>query len=121
MTPTRTALRGRFAAAALPLGVVALLGLLVGLGAMQYRWLDEIRQAELQRRRAAARGQADAFARDLDREVGRLGVLLSVDQRALAEGRFGELGDRLRAWRSESPLRAMLKDVWLLRAVDGAA
>jgi signal transduction histidine kinase len=113
--------RERLAAAALPAAVVGLIGLLAGLGVMQHRWLDEVKQAELQRRRASAQARADAFARDLDRELGRLTVLLHVDAAALQGGRLTELGERLRAWRAESPRAAMLKDLWFVRAGEAEA
>lgn len=114
-------IRERLSAAALPAAVVALIALLAALGAMQHRWLDEVKQAELQRRRAGAQARADAFARDLDRELGRLTVLLHVDTAALQGARLPELGERLRAWRAESPRAALLKDLWLVRAGEPEA
>jgi signal transduction histidine kinase len=53
---------------ALPLGVAALLSVLA---VLQYRWIGEISEAELQRARSSLQSAATRFAREFDRELTR--------------------------------------------------
>jgi signal transduction histidine kinase len=56
--------------AVLPL--IALCVALVGVGALEYRWTDELARAEEERLRAAMEAGAARFAGDVGREIGRL-------------------------------------------------
>jgi len=89
-----------------PLAVVAaaLLGLILLLAVLQYRWLGQISEAERAQRRATLAAGASEFAQDFDREITRAYLLFQadvpieppVDDAALA-GRFAARYDRWQA------------------------
>ena len=54
------------------LAIVLLMGLLVVLATLQYRWLGQVAEAERTRARANLATAASGFATDFDREVGRI-------------------------------------------------
>ena len=54
------------------LAIVLLMGLLVVLATLQYRWLGQVAEAERTRARANLAAAASGFATDFDREVGRI-------------------------------------------------
>jgi signal transduction histidine kinase len=58
---------------------VALLGLIVLLAVLQYRWLGQISEAERAQRRATLAAGAQEFAQDFDREVTRAYLLFQTD------------------------------------------
>ncbi|HSD66579.1 MAG TPA: HAMP domain-containing sensor histidine kinase [Vicinamibacteria bacterium] len=60
-------------------GTSALVLLLVLMGALQYRWLGQVGDAEAARLRAGASERAEQFARDFDREITRAFQWLRVD------------------------------------------
>lgn len=64
-----------------PLAVVAtaLLGLIVLLAVLQYRWLGQISEAERAQRRATLAAGAAEFAQDFDREITRAYLLFQTD------------------------------------------
>jgi len=64
-----------------PLAVVAatLLGLIVLLAVLQYRWLGQISEAERAQRRATLAAGALEFAQDFDREITRAYLLFQAD------------------------------------------
>ena len=64
-----------------PLAVVAiaLLGLIVLLAVLQYRWLGQISEAERAQRRATLAAGALEFAQDFDREITRAYLLFQTD------------------------------------------
>ena len=71
-------MRGRFR---LPLFVVAgaLLGLIVLLATLQYRWLGQISDAERDRMRASLGTRTTEFAQEFDREITRAYLLFQVE------------------------------------------
>src|SRR4029453_18848534 len=86
-----------------PLAVVALalLGLIVLLAVLQYRWLGQISEAERSERRATLAAGAREFSQDFDREVTRGYLLFQSDapfagpvDEAEMTGRFAARYDR---------------------------
>ena len=55
-----------------------LLGLIVVLATLQYRWLGQISEAERDRMSATLRTNASSFAEDFDRELNRAYLLFQV-------------------------------------------
>src|SRR6185503_8019721 len=70
----------------LPLLAVFIAVLLAGLALLQHRWLSAVSAAERTRMRASAAGRAEAFARDMDRELTRAFLMLGVDAAAVERG-----------------------------------
>ena len=101
----------------LALVAIALLGLIVLLAVLQYRWLGQISEAERAQRRATLAIGALEFAQDFDREVTRAYLLFQtdaplaepVDDQALAD-RFAARYDR---WQETSRFPRFLKEFYL--------
>ena len=71
----------------------ALLGLIVLLATLQYRWLGRISDAERERMKATLNTRASAFAQDFDSELTRAYLLFQVEP----------LQRRQQRWRRASP------------------
>src|SRR6187455_3424932 len=105
----------------LPMYVVAaaLLGLIVLLATLQYRWLGQVSAAERERMKANLATRAEGFAQDFDREVTRAYLTFQVDpvheQENLAS-RLGILHDR---WQATSRYPRLVKDVYLVPHAGG--
>ncbi len=106
-------MKGRFR---VPMYVVAaaLLGLIVLLATLQYRWLGQVSAAERERMKANLATRAEGFAQDFDREVTRAYLTFQVDpvheQENLAS-RLASLHDR---WQATSRYPRLVKDVYLV-------
>jgi signal transduction histidine kinase len=102
-----------------PLAVVAvaLLGLIVLLAVLQYRWLGQISEAERAQRRATLAAGALEFAQDFDREVTRAYLLFQTDappiEPPVAEP---ELADRFAArydrWQATARFPRLLNELY---------
>jgi signal transduction histidine kinase len=98
-----------------PGGLLALLLLLLAvLGTLQYRWSGELSQAERARMRAGAQARADAFARELDREVTRVFLRLTLDQDAVSRRDFARFAERHGAWRASAVQPDLVAAVFLV-------
>ena len=84
----------------------ALLGLILLLATLQYRWLGQISGAERERMTATLNTRATAFAQDFDRELTRAYLLFQIDP----------MSRRTRAIRRRQPVRHALRPL----AGDGA-
>jgi signal transduction histidine kinase len=105
-----------------PGGLLALLLVLLAvLGTLQYRWSGELSQAERTRMRAGAQARADAFARELDREVTRVFFRLPLDQEALDRRDFTRFAARYDAWRARAGRPDLIADVFLVEWPDAVA
>jgi signal transduction histidine kinase len=110
-----------------PLVVVALalLGSIVLLAVLQYRWLGQISEAEREQRRATLARGASEFAQDFDREITRAYLLFQgepppgeaqdqLDDTQAAE-RFAALYDK---WQSSSLFPRLLKEFFVYSQHD---
>jgi signal transduction histidine kinase len=91
-------------------GVVA--ALLVLLGVLQVRWLDQVAQTITAQKRAALHREGNALALDLERELTRAFFWFHLD-RDEARAPADLLGERWKSWRQASPHPALLAAVWL--------
>ncbi|HVJ26254.1 MAG TPA: hypothetical protein VM493_01890, partial [Vicinamibacterales bacterium] len=114
-------MRGRFR---VPMFAVAaaLLGLIVLLATLQYRWLGQVSAAERERMKANLATRAAGFAQDFDREVTRAYLTFQVDPVHEGENlpaRIAAIYDR---WHATSRYPRLIKDVYLVpRVADGSA
>jgi signal transduction histidine kinase len=98
------------------LGACALVLLLALVGTLQYRWLDQVSEAEAARLRAGASERAESFAREFDREITRAFQGLRVD----GETARRRAGDRYAArWARWSRLAAHPGIVRAVYVADG--
>src|SRR6187399_531466 len=107
----------------LPLLAVLIGLLLAGLALLQHRWLDAVSAAERTRMRSSAAGRAEAFARDVDRELTRAFLMLGADGAAVDRGDHETYARAYAAWKARAAYPDLVADVWLVQAspVAGAA
>jgi signal transduction histidine kinase len=90
--------------------------LVVLLGALQYRWLGQVSEAERAQLQRSLMQRANEFAAEFDRELGLALTSFQVDAGKVAAAPWPELGSRLDTWRGRAPFPALIKGVYLARA-----
>ncbi len=105
----------------LSVGALLLLLTLGLLGALQYRWLREVADAQRTRMRSDAAVRALAIAQDFDREITRAFLSLPLDA-ATADSRDATAyAARFEEFERASRQRGMVQDVFLVEPKKGAA
>jgi len=102
-------------------GAAALLGLIVLLGTLQYRWLGQISDAERDRMTATLNDRVRAFAEDVDRELTRAYLLFQVDLSRSDDELATEFTTRYDRWQATARFPRLIKNVYLVvpdRAAD---
>lgn len=104
---------GRFR---VPMFVVAaaLLGLIVLLATLQYRWLGQVSAAERERMKASLATSSTGFARDFDQEVTRAYLTFQVDLVREGENLAARMASLHDSWRATSRHPRLIRDVYLL-------
>lgn len=97
----------------LPLVLVALV---VVLGALQYRWLGQVSEAERAQLQRSLMQRANEFAAEFDRELGLALTSFQIDAGQISANPWPELGSRLDTWRGRAPFPALIKGVYIARA-----
>ena len=110
----------RFLRDPLPLLAVLIAALLAGLALLQHRWLAAVSAAERTRMRSSAAGRADAFARDVDRELTRAFLMLGADGAAVERGDHESYARAFAAWKARAVYPDLVADVWLVQASPAA-
>jgi signal transduction histidine kinase len=103
----------------LPLLAAIVAVLLAGLAFLQHRSLASVSQAERARMKANAAGRAEAFARDLDREVTRAFLMLGADAEALDARDEAAYASTFARWRQQAQYPDLVAEVWVV-SVDPA-
>lgn len=113
-------MRGRFR---VPLFAVALalLGLIVLLAALQYKWLGQISNAERDRMRASLGTRTTEFAHEFDGEISRAYLLFQVDPPQSGENLASRVASRYDRWQSTARYPRMIKDLYFVQALPGGA
>src|SRR5512141_2120247 len=108
-------MRGRFR---VPLFVVAgaLLGLIVLLATLQYRWLGQISSAERDRMRASLGTRTAEFAHEFDGEMTRAYLLFQVEPPQAGENLAARMAARHDRWQATARFPRMIKDVYFVEA-----
>jgi two-component system sensor histidine kinase SenX3 len=96
----------------------ALLGLIVLLATLQYKWLGQISGADRDRMTSILNTRASAFAQDVDRELTRAYLLFQLDPVQQDEGPAAGLVVRYDRWLATARFPKMLKDVYLVSPAD---
>ena len=104
----------------LPVVVAFVSLLLTGLAFLQYRWTGDLSEAERGRMRASLNERATRMARELDREITRAFVGLSVEAEMLRTGDYSAFAERYDRWRALATDPALVKDIYVARAEGGA-
>lgn len=110
-----------------PLAVVAaaLLGLILLLAVLQYRWLGQISEAERAQRRATLAAGALEFAQDFDREITRAYLLFQTDGPIASGAGDEELAARFAArydrWQATARFPRLLKEFYAFSQDEAGA
>ena len=97
-----------------------LLGLIVLLATLQYRWLGQISQAERDRMGTTLRANAAAFAEDFDRELNRAYLLFQLAPMVSPETLAGQVATRYDRWQATSRFPRLIADVYIATPSAGA-
>jgi two-component system, OmpR family, sensor histidine kinase SenX3 len=92
----------------------ALLGLILLLATLQYKWLGQISGAERERMTATLNTRAAAFSEDFDRELTRAYLLFQMDPMQGEQNPAGGLGARHDRWQATARYPRMIRDVYLV-------
>jgi two-component system, OmpR family, sensor histidine kinase SenX3 len=95
--------------------VVALIGLLMTLGALQYKWLGELNESKLELTRSALRAGALRLSEDFDHELASIFVSFQVNFSILDRGaeEYAKVYDR---WVMATPYPKLIRALYLVRA-----
>ena len=96
----------------------ALLGLILLLATLQYRWLGQISGAERDRMTATLNTRAAAFGQDFDRELTRAYLLFQLDPMQQDQSAASGLVARYDRWQATARFPRMIKDVYLVPSPD---
>jgi len=99
----------------------ALLGLIVLLATLQYRWLGQISAAERERMQANLSVRTNAFALDFDRELTRAYLTFQVDPLQDTDNLAARVAERHDRWLATSRFPKLLKDVYVIPRGEEAA
>jgi signal transduction histidine kinase len=103
----------------LPACVAALVGLLVVLGTLQHRWLDQVAETLAAEKRRSLLGRGTALVTALERELTRAYFWFSVEE-SVEGGRAAEvLAQRWQSWREVGKSAGLVKGVLVVR--EGSA
>ena len=89
-----------------------LLGLIVLLATLQYRWLGQISQAERERTSATLRTNASSFAEDFDRELNRAYLLFQLAPIADDRNTAAEIATRYDRWQATARFPRLIKEIY---------
>lgn len=94
--------------------VAALIGLLVLIATLQYRWLGQISEADRERRTAALKISAQHFSEDFDRELARAFVSFQLSSDVLEHAAWDVYAAHYDRWLSQAPFPQMIKNVYIV-------
>jgi signal transduction histidine kinase len=94
--------------------IMALIGLLGLLAALQYSWLGQVGVADRERRVRALQSSAERFGEDFDRELARAFVVFQLDSEAALRGDAGDLAARYVNWQSIAPYPQLVGEIYFV-------
>lgn len=100
----------------LPVGLIALVVLL---GALQYRWLGQVSEAERAQLQRSLAVRANEFAAEFDREIAVAYSTLAIDGGALETDPWSAISARHDAWKSRAMFPGMVRGLYLARSAEG--
>ncbi|HKC13077.1 MAG TPA: HAMP domain-containing sensor histidine kinase, partial [Vicinamibacteria bacterium] len=86
------------------------------LAVLQYRWVGELSEAELERLRTSAHRRAVAFAEEFDRELTRAFLWFTLAPSDVREGHWQGLVRASERWRSSAPHPGLVKGLYVVWA-----
>ena len=92
----------------------AVLVLLPALAWLQYSWLDQIADADRERRARTLHTAASQLAQDLDRELGKAVMDLQLEPGIVERGAWSEFAETYQAWTESAISPAVLKAIYFI-------
>src|SRR5688572_15843247 len=117
MVPSRTDMRIKVRTFRVPMFVVAaaLLGLIVALATLQYRWLGQISDAERDRMTANLGAHSTGLAQEFDHELTRAYATFQLDAAASDENLAAKLASRYERWTEKARYPRLVREVYIAR------
>jgi signal transduction histidine kinase len=94
------------------LAPISLVVLVVALGALQYRWVGQVSEAERDQLRQSLDRRAREFAEDFDRELGRAHQIFRVDG-GFSAAEPDRMARQIEEWRSVSRFAGLVKHAYI--------
>jgi signal transduction histidine kinase len=94
--------------------VVALLGLLVTLATLQYRWLGQVSVGERERMHASLITGAERFSQDFNREITRAFFSFQLGSEGPDRNISADIADRYDTWQKSAPNPGLIKDIYFI-------
>jgi hypothetical protein len=96
---------------------IALIGLLVALATLQYKWLGELSDSKLELTRTALRAGALRLSEDFDHELASIFVSFLVDRSVLDRGaeEYAKVYDR---WAMAAPYPKLIRSLYFVRTEE---
>jgi signal transduction histidine kinase len=91
-----------------------LLGLIVLLAALQYRWVAQISNAERERMKSTLSARSSAFAQDFDRELTRAYLLFQMEPVASGDTLPARLAVRYDRWHATARFPRLIRDIYVV-------
>src|SRR5215472_18244322 len=100
--------------------IIALVALLPGLAALQYRWLGEVSRGDRERMQANLLTAVSNFSQDFDREITRAYIVLQMGGATLHHKGWQDYARRYNYWTEKSPYPQLISDLYLVDAGQDA-
>lgn len=97
---------------------LGLVGLLVLLGVMQYRWLSQISESDGEKAHKRVQEQADRFAADFNREIQGVYFNLQTDASKWKEKDWSQFNERFDFWRDKAAYPDLVSNVYFFEAKE---
>jgi signal transduction histidine kinase len=94
--------------------VVALLGLLVTLATLQYRWLGQVSVGERERMHASLITGAERFSQDFNREITRAFSTFQLGSEGPDRNVSADIAERYDTWQKSAPSPGLIKTVYFI-------
>ncbi len=96
----------------LPTGLILLV---IVLGALQYRWLGQVSEAERAQLQRSLNQRAQEFATDFDKEIGLAYALLGATHTTADDGLWTSMDTRFDSWKKQAPHPGLVKAIYFCR------
>ena len=100
------------------LSVVFLLGLLIVLASLQYKWLGQISDAEREHLQNRLQDDTKRFAEDFDREIQSVYFNFQLNARDFREQNWNSFNKRLVSWNNQTRFPELIKNVYFIKKDD---
>jgi signal transduction histidine kinase len=99
----------------------AVLVLLPALAWLQYSWLEQIADADRERRTRTLQTAAGQLSQDFDAEIGRAVFALQMDPTAVEQRNWTSFAQKYQVWSESAASARIIKSVYLVPAPDSSA